>query len=790
MRILYIEDNTQDADLTRRELARSAPNHRMEIATTLAEAWALLKGPDFFDLALVDLDLPDGSGIEFVIGVRERDLPLAVVVLTGSGDERSAVAALKAGADDYLVKGGDHLRLLPQVMESARAAFGAGRARRTRPLRVLYAEHNPADLDLVRRHLARHSPHIHLEGVGSGEEVLARLAGAEAPPDVLLLDYRLRGLDALELIVLLQTRDLLRMPVVLVTGQGDEGVAVRALRAGAADYLVKRTAYLHELAATLENTHHRALLWREQAALRASEERFRQLAENIDEIFWIVRPGYVEVLYVSPAYAKVWGRPCTDLLAAPRSWLDAVVPEDRDGVLAWRDAVPQGGARVVEYRIQRPDGVVRWIRDRASPVRDTEGLVYRVVGVAEDITERRHLEEQLRQSQKMEAIGQLSGGVAHDFNNLLTIIQGHLGLIEAGGRLPPCLEASIGQISQAATRASNLTRQLLTFSRKQVMQSRDLDLRTVVADVAKMLQRILGEDVELRVEAGDQPLWIHADPGMIEQVLMNFTVNARDAMPRGGRLSLGLATVPFSVVRAAGVELEESDAPHGYVCMTVEDTGTGIAPAVIGRIFEPFFTTKPVGKGTGLGLATVYGIVRQHRGAVKARSEPGQGACFEVYLPRVAAPGLFLPSPETRPAVLPAKAGGETVLVVEDDPAVSEMVNLALGWYGHRVLLAGNGHEALRLWAAHRDSVRLLLTDFVMPDGMSGRELADRVLSERPGLPVIYMSGYSAEIAGRELGDLSTINFLPKPFGVEALHQAVLAALARGKAVKQSNGSI
>lgn len=787
MRILHLEDNALDADLTGRELARSAPRHQLVVAASLAQARAQLESGEAFDLALVDLDLPDGSGVEFVIGVREKDLPLAVVVLTGSGDERSAVAALKAGADDYLVKRGDYLQQLPQVMESARAAFRAGLARRTRPLRVLYAEHNAADVDIIRRHLERHAPHLLLEVVTGGTEVLDRLARPDHGLDVLLLDYRLRGLDAIEVIRLMQERGLMTLPVVLVTGQGDEGVAVAALRMGAADYLVKRAGYLHELAATLENTHHRALLWREQAALRASEERFRQLAENIDEVFWITEPDGRRVIYVSPAYAKVWGRPCESLATAPTSWLQSVVPEDRAAVEAWLTTVREDGTQQIEYRIYRQDGSIRWIRDRASPVRNADGVVYRLVGVAEDITERRQLEEQFRQSQKMEAIGQLSGGVAHDFNNLLTVIHGHLGLLAAGGHVTPKIAGSIEQIEQAATRASNLTRQLLTFSRKQVMQSRDLDLRAVVADLTKMLQRILGEDVEMRVDACAEPLWVHADAGMMEQILMNLTVNARDAMPRGGRLTITLAPASAEAMAAAGVQLGEGAPPAGvattgYARLAVSDSGTGIAPEVMTRIFEPFFTTKEVGKGTGLGLATVYGIVRQHHGGVKVSSVLGQGATFEVYLPRVPAPGGTLFADAPRKAAPAEPVGGETVLLVEDEASVSGMVKLALSWTGYRVLMAANGREALAVWTEHKAEIDLLLTDFVMPDGMSGRDLAKQLLREKPGLPVIYMSGYSAEIAGRDLGDMAAVNFLAKPFTVDDLRRTVRSVLARRKA--------
>ncbi|MBC8010264.1 MAG: response regulator [Burkholderiales bacterium] len=785
MRILYVEDNPLDAALASRELARATPSHQVEVAPSLAAAWLTLARPEPFDLALVDLDLPDGTGIEFVIGVRSRGLPLPLVMLTGSGDERSAVAALKAGADDYLVKTNDYLRQLPHVMESARAAFRSGLARRTRPLRVLYAEHNAADVDIVRRHLSRHAPHLTLDSVDGGEDVVARLAEHSSAYDVLLLDYRLRGLDAIETMRLLQERGLMSLPVVLVTGQGDEAVAVRALRLGAADYLVKRPGYLHELAATLENTHHRALLWREQVALAASEERFRQLAENIEEVFWISLPDGVSLLYASPAYEKVWGRSSALLIAHPADWMNAVWAEDQESVRAWLRAAAAGeGTRHVEYRIVRADGAVRWIRDRASPVRNAEGVVYRLVGVAEDITERRHLEEQFRQSQKMEAIGQLSGGVAHDFNNLLTIIHGHLGLLEASGHVTPEIASSIEQISQAATRASNLTRQLLTFSRKQVMRSRDLDLRTVVADLTKMLQRILGEDVEMVVNGGERPLWVHADPGMMEQILMNLTVNARDAMPRGGRLSINLESVGLAAVQSAEVDMDEPPAPAaagaGYVRLTVSDTGTGIAPEVMTKIFEPFFTTKEVGKGTGLGLATVYGIVRQHCGGIKAVSPPGCGATFEVYLPQVASPGALLPVDDRRAARAPEPtrhSPDETILLVEDEPSVSAMVSLTLEWSGYRVLVASNGPEALEMWARERDNIDLLLTDLVMPHGISGRDLAQRLLADEPTLPVIYMSGYSAEIAGRDLGDLTAVKFLAKPFNVEELRQMVRSCL-------------
>lgn len=784
MRVLCLEDNQFDADLAMRALARASGVERVDVVGSLAEAWRRLESADERpDAALVDIDLPDGSGLEFVIGVRARDFPLALVVLTGNGDERSAVAALKAGADDYLVKRDDYLAELPQVLESARAAFGAGRARRTRSLRVLYAEHNVADVDLARRHLARHAPHIQLKAVSDGPGVLEALAGPNEGVDVVLLDYRLRGLDAIELIGVMRARGLLRAPVVLVTGQGDEAAVVRALREGASDYLVKRPGYLHELAATLENAHHRTLLWREQQALRDSEDRFRQLAEHIDEVFWLADPREGRVLYASPAFVKIWGRPCADATRDRELWSHAASIEDREMAAAWMAAVLRGEEPApIEHRVERPDGSVRWVRRRATVVRDACGVVGRVVGVDEDVTERRQLEEQFRQSQKMEAIGRLSGGVAHDFNNLLTIIQGHLDLLRETGRAAPEAEGSLTEIARATESASNLVRQLLAFSRKQPLRPQDLDLRDVVRDVDRMLRRIVGEDVVIKLDLGSEPAWARVDASMIEQVLMNLSVNARDAMPRGGVLEITLAELPKTEVPAGCLSMDAGPLADAYVRLSVSDQGTGIPPELLERIFEPFFTTKPVGQGTGLGLAMVYGIARQHGGGVAVRSSLGEGSRFDIFLPRTGAP-------ETPPAavdqtVKPVSAttqqtAGATILLVEDEEAVSDLIGLALGWSGHRLHVASNAAGALELWGRHQADIDLVITDVVMPGGMSGCELVDRLRVDRPRLPVIVMSGYNPETSEHDFGRVAQpARFLTKPFALEELGRQVRAMLS------------
>lgn len=778
MRILYLEDNPYDADLAARALGRSMGVEAVEQVTTIAAAWARLEASKPKpDVVLVDVDLPDGSGLEFVIAVRARDLPVALVVLTGTGDERSAVAALKAGADDYLVKRDDYLNELPQVLESARAAFGAGRARRTRSLRVLYAEHNAADVDLARRHLARHAPHIQLAPVPDGPGVFQALTEGGVEADVILLDYRLRGMDAIELIAGLRARGLLSAPVVVVTGQGDEAAVVRALREGAADYLVKRPGYLHELAATLENAHHRTLLWREQQALRESEERFRQLAENIDEVFWLAEPGSGRLLYVSPAFERIWGRP----RAEGPGWLASAAGADAERARLWSERVGRGeSAPPIELRIERADGGLRWVRCRATAVKNEEGLVWRVAGVAEDITERRQLEEQFHQSQKMEAVGRLSGGVAHDFNNLLTIIQGHLDLMNESGKVVPELAVSLEEIGRAASRASNLVRQLLAFSRRQPLCSKVLDMRIVIMDTERMLRRIVGEDIVVRLDTGTEPVWAKADAGMVDQVLMNLTVNARDAMPRGGVLGIGLARVPAREVPAGC--LADGASGEWFARLRVSDEGMGISPELVDRIFEPFFTTKPVGQGTGLGLATVYGIARRHGGGVTVRSVLGEGATFDVYFPAADGPDEAPVAPVAPAAANSVESGparSANILLVEDEEAVSDLISMALGWNGHQLHVASNAADALRHWAERKSEIDLLITDVVMPGGMSGCELADRLRAERPGLPVIVMSGYNAETSEADFGRvMPPARFLTKPFALEELGRQVAAMMA------------
>jgi signal transduction histidine kinase/CheY-like chemotaxis protein len=391
----------------------------------------------------------------------------------------------------------------------------------------------------------------------------------------------------------------------------------------------------------------------------------------------------------------------------------------------------------------------------------------------EDITTRLSLEEQLLQSQKMESIGQLAAGVAHDFNNMLTIIQGHTSRLLMDPGLSPQVQDATLAVHGAAERAAGLTRQLLMFSRKNLMQPRPLNLREAVANLTKMLGRLLGENIALHFECPHEPPAIYGDAGMIDQVLMNLAVNARDAMPKGGTLTVKLDE--FRVVPDF-LEYHPEARPGHFVRLQMTDTGCGMAPKIRARIFEPFFTTKGVGKGTGLGLATVFGIVKQHAGWIEVASEVGRGSTFTVYFPASDESPVAAPSQPAR-AEPTATGGSETILVVEDEIVLREMARDFLVNCGYKILEAGSGREALQVWWNHRAEIDLLLTDMKMPEGVSGMELAEKMLAEQPGLRVIFTSGYSDDIVSTEILERTNSRFLPKPYSYADITRMVREAL-------------
>jgi len=474
--------------------------------------------------------------------------------------------------------------------------------------------------------------------------------------------------------------------------------------------------------------------------------------------------------YVNPAFEKVTGYRRKEAIGRNPRFLKSG-KHNAEFYQRLRATLTRGEVWQGHFIDKRKDGTLYTAEATISPVRDPAGRIINYVAVLRDVTREAQLEAQLRQSQKLEAIGQLAGGVAHDFNNILAVILMQTELLLTQGDVAESVRDGIQQIRAAAERAANLTRQLLAFSRRQVMQPRDLDLNEVVTNLAKMLQRIIGEDVRLELHLHPTPLMTHADAGMLDQVLMNLAVNARDAMPKGGRLIIETTAREFSAAEAAAL-LDVK--PGHYVGLRVSDTGCGIPPEILPRIFEPFFTTKEPGKGTGLGLATVFGIVKQHGGCIQVASEPGRGTTFEVYLPALAETTTAASEAESRPG---PRGGTETILLVEDDADVRLVTRLTLERHGYRVLEAPDGLAALELWRQHRDAVALLLTDLVMPGELDGRELAQRLRADRPQLKVIYTSGYSPELAGRELHSRSGEAFLQKPCPAERLLETVRECL-------------
>lgn len=438
-----------------------------------------------------------------------------------------------------------------------------------------------------------------------------------------------------------------------------------------------------------------------------------------------------------------------------------------------RTALIEGKASTESYetRLRRLDGEIIWVRIDGRAKRDNDGVMRHVDRAVQDITERRRVEAQLRQAQKLESIGRLAAGVAHDFNNILTVILGNMTLLRDDLHGSPDHNSLLQEALAAGERASNLTRQLLLFSRKEQARLQPTDLNALTANLSQMLRRMIGEDILLELRQESALPTIEADPGMIEQVLMNLAVNARDAMPRGGTLSITTGTM---LVTAQSAMKNPEASPGLHVRLDVSDTGCGIPPEIRAHIFEPFFTTKEVGKGTGLGLATVYGIIKQHRGWVELESEPGEGTSFRVYLP---AHTVSSEEPASTVAKALGEGTGRTILVVEDEAPVRELIRRILSRQGYNVLLATSGANARSLPWRELERVDLLLTDLVMPGGLSGRDLAVELHRAKPDLPVIYASGYSQELMEMDRGLEQGSAFLAKPFSPRQLLEAVAALL-------------
>jgi two-component system cell cycle sensor histidine kinase/response regulator CckA len=505
-----------------------------------------------------------------------------------------------------------------------------------------------------------------------------------------------------------------------------------------------------------------------QEALRISEERFSKafVASPVPLSLSTLHEG--RYLDVNDRMLQLLGHSRGEMIGKTSLELGIwPTPESRAKMV---EAVEKARTvRDLDVDLQTKDGQLRKTL-LSVELMDLGGESIILVGIY-DLTDRLLLEERLRQSQKMEAVGQLAAGVAHDFNNILTIIQGHSTLLLEVQGLAAWMHEALEQVNIASNRAANLTKQLLAFSRKQVMQPAALELNEIVANTSKMLQRILGESISLYFNYSPTLPAVYADAGMLEQVLVNLALNSRDAMPKGGRLVISTDSV---TIEDQYVQRRPEARTGQFIRLCVEDTGSGMEPEIISRIFEPFFTTKEVGKGTGLGLSTVYGIVKQHQGWIEVSSLPGVGTTFRIFLPTT----TKVPQQTREPAPPPEVSGGqETILIVEDEPALRELVKSILQMYGYRVLEAAHGKEALVLWRENKGKIDLLLTDMVMPEGISGLELAEMLKKDDAGLRVIYTSGYSVDLF-KERHDLTEgTNFIAKPYQPRLLAQAIRTCL-------------
>ncbi len=508
------------------------------------------------------------------------------------------------------------------------------------------------------------------------------------------------------------------------------------------------------------------------------------LPKNRDENFF--RIALADITKVTQIEQKLFR-----LASLPIHNPNPILEFSQDGVLVWfNDAAldlakylglssplqiaPPGVAEIVrecfkthEHRV-REESVIgdRHIYWSFFPI-ESSGVVH---CYGTDLTERLQLEQQLEQTRKLETVGHLASNVAHDFNNVLGIIQGYTCLLLSQNQLPAETSESLKQISTAAERATYLTRQLMTFSRKQAFQPKDFDLNDLLNRLSQTTRGFLGHNIQQELKLSSNLPRLHADPAMIEQVMMNLAMNARDAMPRGGKFTVatGLEDVSREAARR-----NPSAHPGKYICLTISDTGLGMDAETVKKVFEPFFTTKE--SGLGLGLSSVYGIVRQHQGWIDVQSEIGKGSVFKIYLPT-------LPTPETRgkrelPTPAKQAAGAETILVVEDEPALRELVSRQLRRQGYQVIQANSGKEALALWGQHGQQITLLFTDMVMPDGMTGSELAETLQAQKPGLKVVYTSGYSLEVLQQDFALRGEVHFLQKPYHQDALSKTVRAAL-------------
>lgn len=628
-------------------------------------------------------------------------------------------------------------------------------------LRILVVEDSEDDMLLMLRELRRGGYTLDYERVETAAQMQAALDRQSW--DIVIADYTLPAFSAPDALKLLQSqqRDL---PFIIVSGTIGEETAVAAMKAGAHDYITKGNLarLISAVKRELRETQERQKRHDAEQALRESEERFRQLAENIVEsVFWMSDPRARQQLYVSPAYERIWGRSCESLYADFMGWLEAIHPEDRQRIQTNFFEQALAGGYDEEYRIIRPDGSIRWIRDRGFPIQDNFGTSYRVVGMAEDITDRKLTEIALRHAQRLESLGTLASGIAHDFNNILTPILATAQLLSLKLPLNEQDRHLVQLIEDSAKRGADLVKQILAFARGVEGERVPLQVRHILSEVMHVARQTFPKTIEIHADFPTANLWtVAADATQLHQVFMNLCVNARDAMPDGGILSLAAEN---KLVDAACARMNPEARPGCYVAIAISDTGTGIQPEFLERIFDPFFTTKAVGKGTGLGLSTALGIVKNHGGFVKVYSEVGKGSQFKVYLPAVED---AVTQPATEHALL--TGNNELILIVEDELLIQQVTQSSLEEYNYKTLIAKDGIEAIALYAERKYEIDLVLIDMMMPL-MDGLTLIRTLQKLNPKIKAILTSGLASNSLPAEITEIGVKTFLPKPYTTKEL---------------------
>ena len=726
------------------------------------------------DLALLDIRMP-GSFDGIDVGrelMRRKGIP--VVYVTAYGDEATLSRALEESPYGYVLK--------PYRRQELESAIRVAMERRDREGRIRASEEQVrATLKAIGEGVVATDPDGRIRFMNPAAERLVGLSRSQAEGRPVESVTRFRSGKEAEPEHPVREALSRRSVVRLVEGSFLESHDGK--RIPVSDSAAPIVGADGELEGCVLVFRDDTELREKEEALQRVEQRFREMTEHIQDVFWITSADKEAMEYLSPAYERIWGRPVDEIAERPEAWLEAIHPEDRERV---RVSLPQQkeGGWEMEYRVVRPDGEIRWVQDRAFPVRDEDGRLLRVVGVAEDVTERVELTRRQMQRQKMEAVGQLAGGVAHDFNNLLTVIRSQTEMVLEDLPADSELRAELDLVRSSAERAKRLTSHLLAFSRQQVLRPEVTDINTVLRELGRILDRLLGEDVEVVYDLRPDLPPVRIDVGQLEQAVVNLAVNARQAMPAGGTLILATSVTEYSPDEA-----ELSDVLSGtYVTLTLSDDGIGMAPEIQEQAFEPFFTTKDAGEGTGLGLAMVYGLARQSGGRVQLESQPGEGTTVALDLPAVDE------ATASRDAVAAVAEGSEVaeghvgrpraeegarIFLVEDDPVVSRVVRRILERVGMEVESATSAEDAIRAMEDVQE-VNVLVTDLGLP-GMKGPELIRELRAARPGLPVVAISGYPKQSLDgiHELPD--DVRILAKPFTPEELLTLVRAELSGGK---------